>query len=200
MSQGTARIHILLFLITVATTLVAGMWWADIADPMTHPELFYRGIPIRWHVAGYSLLPRNGPLRDGALLWYGRHPAAIFSRVLLSSWAFRFGDVWGGHSHEIAPAAPARLAPHWCCRAYCGVLCGPPSDDCMPLRLPRRFHIATRLRMAPILPEPLLLQIIGYVVVGPVPSGMTLTINTCRRCGLVRPAGDGIQSVAYRAA
>src|SRR5215468_10421346 len=44
-SQGTARIHIVLFLITVATTLMAGMWWAGIADPMAHLEQLYRGIP-----------------------------------------------------------------------------------------------------------------------------------------------------------
>ena len=43
--QGTVWIHIILFLLTVATTLVAGMWWAGIADPMTHLEQLYRGIP-----------------------------------------------------------------------------------------------------------------------------------------------------------
>ena len=45
MSQGTTRIHIVLFLITVVTTLVAGMWWAGVAAPMNHLEQLYRGIP-----------------------------------------------------------------------------------------------------------------------------------------------------------
>jgi hypothetical protein len=44
-SRDTVRLHIILFLITVATTLVAGMWWAGVADPMTHLEQLYRGIP-----------------------------------------------------------------------------------------------------------------------------------------------------------
>ncbi|HEY5870185.1 MAG TPA: hypothetical protein VI542_32220, partial [Candidatus Tectomicrobia bacterium] len=45
LAHGTARLHILLFLTTVATTLVAGMWWAGVAAPMAHLEQLYRGIP-----------------------------------------------------------------------------------------------------------------------------------------------------------
>src|SRR5262249_4582689 len=90
-----------------------------------------------WHAAGYSLLPRNGPLRDGALLWYGRHPPLFSPESSFHHGHSVFGDVWGGHSHEITPAAPARLAPRWCCRAYCRVLRGSAGDavclrDCHP--------------------------------------------------------------------
>lgn len=42
--QRRYTIHIVLFLVTLATTIVAGMVQENV-DPLKHPELFYRGVP-----------------------------------------------------------------------------------------------------------------------------------------------------------
>src|SRR5256712_3839123 len=175
-SQGTVRIHIILFLSTVATTLVAGMWWAGIAHPMAHLEQLYRGIPyagtllaiLFCHEMGHYVTARYYGM-DVTLPYFIPGPPVIMGIPFLGT----FGAV-------IRMKSPPQ---HRRALLHVGAA-GPIAGFCVALpAMIYAFATATQVPMptsmgGPYFAEPLLLQIIGYVVVGPVPSGMTLTINT----------------------
>jgi len=174
--HGTARIHVLLFLITVMTTLVAGMYWTGIEAPLEHPELFYRGIPFAGtllailfcHEMGHYVTARYYGM-DVTLPYFIPSPPAIMGIPFLGT----FGAV-------IRMKSPPQ---HRRALLHIGAA-GPIAGFCVALpAMIYAFATATQVPMPTSMDghyfaEPLLLQIIGYVVVGPVPSGMTLTINT----------------------
>jgi len=174
--RGTARFHVLLFLITVMTTLVAGMYWTGIEAPLEHPELFYRGIPFAGtllailfcHEMGHYVTARYYGM-DVTLPYFIPSPPAIMGIPFLGT----FGAV-------IRMKSPPQ---HRRALLHVGAA-GPIAGFCVALpAMIYAFATATQVPMptsmgGPYFAEPLLLQIIGYVVVGPVPSGMTLTINS----------------------
>ncbi len=174
--HGTARIHVLLFLITVMTTLVAGMYWTGIEAPLEHPELLYRGIPFAGtllailfcHEMGHYVTARYYGM-DVTLPYFIPSPPAIMGIPFLGT----FGAV-------IRMKSPPQ---HRRALLHVGAA-GPIAGFCVALpAMIYAFATATQVPMptsmgGPYFAEPLLLQIIGYVVVGPVPSGMTLTINS----------------------
>ena len=174
--HGTMRLHILLFSITVMTTLVAGMYWTGIEAPLAHPELFYRGIPFAGtllailfcHEMGHYVTARYYGM-DVTLPYFIPSPPAIMGIPFLGT----FGAV-------IRMKSPPQ---HRRALLHVGAA-GPIAGFCVALpAMIYAFATATQVPMptgmgGPYFAEPLLLQIIGYIVVGPVPSGMTLTINT----------------------
>ncbi len=198
MSQGTMRIHIVLFLITVVTTLVAGMWWAGVAAPMNHLEQLYRGIPyagtllaiLFCHEMGHYVTARYYGM-DVTLPYFLPSPPSLMGIPFLGT----FGAV-------IRMKSPPQ---HRRALLHVGAA-GPIAGFCVALpAMLYAFATATQVPIdttagGPYFASPLLLHIIGYIVIGPIPSGMTLTSQQCGCGGLVRPAGNGIQSVAYRAA
>ena len=174
--HSTVRIHILLFLITVMTTLVAGMYWTGIEAPLEHPELFYRGIPFAGtllailfcHEMGHYVTARYYGM-DVTLPYFIPSPPAIMGIPFLGT----FGAV-------IRMKSPPQ---HRRALLHVGAA-GPIAGFCVALPA-MIYAVATATQVpipttmgGPYFAEPLLLQIIGYIVVGPVPSGMTLTINT----------------------
>lgn len=175
-SHGTTRIHVILFLITVVTTLVAGMYWAGIEAPLQHPELYYRGIPFAGtllailfcHEMGHYVTARYYGM-DVTLPYFIPSPPAIMGIPFLGT----FGAV-------IRMKSPPQ---HRRALLHIGAA-GPIAGFCVALpAMIYAFATATQVPIAtsmggPYFAEPLLLQIIGYVVVGPIPSGMTLTINS----------------------
>jgi membrane-associated protease RseP (regulator of RpoE activity) len=173
--HSTVRLHVLLFLITVMTTLVAGMYWTG-EDPLAHPELFYRGIPFAGtllailfcHEMGHYVTARYYGM-DVTLPYFIPSPPAIMGIPFLGT----FGAV-------IRMKSPPQ---HRRALLHVGAA-GPIAGFCVALpAMIYAFATATQAPMptstgGPYFAEPLLLQIIGYIVVGPVPAGMTLIINT----------------------
>ena len=176
LAHGTARLHIILFLTTVATTLVAGMWWAGIAAPMTHLEQLYRGIPyagtllaiLFCHEMGHYVTARYYGM-DVTLPYFLPSPPSLMGIPFLGT----FGAV-------IRMKSPPQ---HRRALLHVGAA-GPIAGFCVALpAMIYAFATATQVPLSetmggPYFASPLLLHIIGYVVIGPIPSGMTLTINS----------------------
>ena len=174
--HSTTRIHVMLFLITVVTTLLAGMYWTGIEAPLQHPELFYRGIPFAGtllailfcHEMGHYVTARYYGM-DVTLPYFIPSPPAMMGMPFLGT----FGAVIRMKSSPKHRRALLHIGA-----------AGPIAGFCVALpAMIYAFATATQVPMAtgmggPYFAEPLLLQIIGYVVVGPVPSGMMLTINS----------------------
>jgi membrane-associated protease RseP (regulator of RpoE activity) len=169
-SQGTVRIHIVLFLITVATTLVAGMGWAGIADPITHLEQLYRGIPYAGTLLAILFCHEMGHYVTAR--YYGMDvtlPYFIPSPI-------PFLGTFGAVIRMKSPPQHRRALLH------VGAA-GPIAGFCVALpAMIYAFATATQVPMDTTrdgfyFASPLLLHIIGYIVIGPIPSGMTLAIN-----------------------
>jgi membrane-associated protease RseP (regulator of RpoE activity) len=175
-SHGTVRIHIVLFLITVATTLVAGMLWAGIADPMTHLEQLSHGIPyagtllaiLFCHEMGHYVTARYYGM-DVTLPYFLPGPPSIMGMPFLGT----FGAV-------IRMKSPPQ---HRRALLHVGAA-GPIAGFCVAL--PAMIYALATATQVPMdttrdglyFASPLLLHILGYIVIGPIPSGMTLTINS----------------------
>jgi membrane-associated protease RseP (regulator of RpoE activity) len=158
------------------TTLVAGMYWTGIEAPLEHPELFYHGIPFAGtllailfcHEMGHYVTARYYGM-DVTLPYFIPSPPAIMGIPFLGT----FGAV-------IRMKSPPQ---HRRALLHVGAA-GPIAGFCVALpAMIYAFATATQVPMptsmgGPYFAEPLLLQILGYVIVGPVPSGMTLTLNT----------------------
>jgi membrane-associated protease RseP (regulator of RpoE activity) len=175
-SRDAVQLHIILFLITLATTLVAGMWWAGIADPMTHLEQLYRGIPyagtllaiLFCHEMGHYLTARYYGM-DVSLPYFLPSPPSLMGIPFLGT----FGAV-------IRMKSPPE---HRRALLHVGAA-GPIAGFCVALpAMLYAFATATQVRIdptagGPYFASPLLLHIIGYIVIGPIPSGMTLQVNS----------------------
>jgi len=165
-----------LFLITVATTLLAGMYWAEIKAPLQHLELLYRGIPFAGtllailfcHEMEHYVTARYYGM-DVTLPYFLPSPPAIMGMPFLGT----FGAV-------IRMKSPPQ---HRCALLHVGAA-GPIAGFCVALpAMIYAFATATQVPMDATrdglyFASPLLLHIIGYIVIGPIPAGMTLTINS----------------------
>jgi len=169
-AHGTLLVHVLLFLATVVTTLMCGMLNEGV-NPIVHPEQFYRGLPyagtlltiLFCHEMGHYITAR----------YYGMDVTLPYFIPGLPFLLGTFGAV-------IRMKSPPQ---HRRALLYVGAA-GPIAGFCVAL--PAIIYAYATSTVVPVstgtgglqLAEPLLLQIIGYFVVGPLPSGMSLAVNS----------------------
>ncbi|GIX49693.1 MAG: metalloprotease [Candidatus Tectimicrobiota bacterium] len=164
--------HVLLFVMTVVTTVVAGMVMEGL-NPLAHPGEFYRGLPyagtllaiLLAHEMGHYLTARYYGM-DVTLPYFIPAPPPLFFLGTLGAF--------------IRMRSPARHR-----RALLQVgAAGPLAGFCVAL--PAVIYAYATATVVPIhgtaagiyFGEPLLLQAIGRLLVGPVPEGYALHINS----------------------
>lgn len=165
--------HILLFVMTVVTTVVAGMIWEGL-HPLQQIGQFYRGVPY-----AFTLL---------AILFCHEMGHYVTAR--------HYGiDVTLPYFLPVPPPFPIgtlgafirmKSAPHNR-RALLNIgAAGPIAGFCVAL--PAAMYAYTTAKVAPIpaasgmlyyeFAEPLLLQILGYLMLGPIPEGHVIQISS----------------------
>lgn len=164
--------HILLFCMTIVTTVVAGMVIEGL-NPLEHLTEFYRGVPYAGtllailfaHEMGHYLTARSFGM-DVTLPYFLPAPPPLFFVGTLGAF--------------IRMRSPAR---HRQALLYVAAA-GPIAGFCVAL--PAIIYAYAHSTIVPMntgeagiyFGEPLLLQIIGYLMVGPVPQGSALHINS----------------------
>lgn len=166
--------HVLLFLMTVVTTVVAGMLWENL-NPIDHFAQLYRGFPyagtllaiLFCHEMGHYLTARYYGM-DVTLPYFIPMPPPLF--LLGTLGAFIRMKSPANHRRALLLVGAA----------------GPIAGFC--LALPAMIYAYATATVAPIpqvesgfyfeFGEPLLLKIIGYLIVGPIPEGYVLQINS----------------------
>ncbi|MGQ4808823.1 hypothetical protein NKDENANG_02212 [Candidatus Entotheonellaceae bacterium PAL068K] len=166
--------HILLFLMTVITTAVAGMLWENL-NPMQNLGQFYRGLPyagtlltiLFFHEMGHYLTARYYGM-DVTLPYFIPMPPPLFMLGTLGA-VIRIQQPWR-HRRALLHVGAA----------------GPIAGFCVAL--PAIIYAYATANVAPLpevgsdyywnFGEPLLLKGIGYLVVGPIPAGFSLQINS----------------------
>jgi membrane-associated protease RseP (regulator of RpoE activity) len=160
----------------MVTTMLAGMSWAGVEAPLQHPELFYRGIPFAGtllailfcHEMGHYMTARYYGM-DVTFPYFVPSPPFIMGMPFLGT----FGAVIRMKS---APQHRRALL-------HVGAA-GPIAGFCVALpAMIYAFATSTQVPTAdtmggPSFASPLLLNVLEYCVVGTVPEGMTLAINT----------------------
>src|SRR5712691_3287000 len=170
-AHGTTLVPVLLFLITVLTTLMVGMRMEGIDNPFMHPAQFYYGLPYAGTLLAILFCHEIGNYVTAR--YYGMDVTLPYFIPAPPPFLGTFGAI-------IRMKSPPQ---HRRALLHIGAA-GPIAGFCVALpAMIYAFATATQVPMptnmdSSYFAEPLLLQIIGYVVVGPVPSGMTLTINT----------------------
>jgi membrane-associated protease RseP (regulator of RpoE activity) len=166
------HIHILLFCMTIVTTVVAGMVIEGM-NPLEHLGEFYRGFPyagtllaiLLAHEMGHYLTARYYGM-DVTLPYFLPAPPPLF-----------FVGTLGAFIRMRSPAQHRRALLYV-------AAAGPIAGFCVAL--PAVIYAYTHSTVAPLnageggmyFGEPLLLQLIGYLIVGPVPQGSVLQINS----------------------
>ena len=162
--------HILLFLMTFVTTIVAGMIWEGL-HPINQMNQFYRGLPyaltllgiLLFHEMGHYLTARYYGM-DVTLPYFIPAPPPLFI---------------GTFGAFIRMKSPAQHR-----RALLNVgAAGPIAGFC--LALPAMVYAYSTASVVPMPPhstglsfgEPLLLQIIGRIVLGPIQEGYVVQIS-----------------------
>jgi membrane-associated protease RseP (regulator of RpoE activity) len=164
--------HILLFIMTVVTTVVAGMVIEGL-NPLERPGEFYRGLPysgtllaiLLSHEMGHYLTARYYGM-NVTLPYFLPAPPPVF-----------FVGTLGAFIRMRSPAQHRRALLYV-------AAAGPIAGFCVAL--PAVIYAYAHSTIAPLnaaagglyFGEPLLLQIIGYLIVGPVPDGSVLHINS----------------------
>lgn len=166
--------HVLMFLLTVVTTLIAGMLWEGI-DPLNHPEQFYRGLPytgtllgiLFCHEMGHYLTARYYGM-DVTLPFFIPAPPPLF---ILGT----FGAVIRMQSppqHRRALLHVGAAGP------IAGFVVALPAII-YAYRTASQVHLSTAASDTSIaFGVPLLLEFISYWTVGPLPDGVSLTLNS----------------------
>jgi membrane-associated protease RseP (regulator of RpoE activity) len=163
--------HIVLFLMTVVTTMVAGMWWENL-HPLQQIEEFYRGLPYAFtllailfcHEMGHYLTARYYGI-DVTLPYFIPMPPPLFPIGTLGAFI------------------RMKSLPHNR-RALLNVgAAGPIAGFC--IALPAAIYAYTTATVIPMpssgglsFAEPLLLQMINRVVLGPLPPGSVIQISS----------------------
>ena len=166
------HVHILLFVMTIVTTVVAGMLIEGV-HPLQQISQFYRGLPYAGtllvilfsHEMGHYLTARHYGM-DVTLPYFLPAPPPLF-----------FIGTLGAFIRMRSPAQHRRALLYI-------AAAGPIAGFCVAL--PAAIYAYATSTIAPVNPtadgvyfgEPLLLQIIGYFMVGPVPQGAALHINS----------------------
>ena len=163
--------HILLFLMTLVTTVVAGMMWEGF-HPLNQIDQFYRGLPyaltllsiLFCHEMGHYLTARYYGM-DVSLPYFLPAPPPL---------------PIGTFGAFIRMRSPARHR-----RALLNVgAAGPIAGFC--IAVPAAVYAYTTATIVPVSPgtaglsfgEPLLLQLIGRVILGPIQDGYAIHINS----------------------
>src|SRR5262245_26882905 len=175
-THSTTLVHLFLFLTTVLTTLMVGMRMEGIDNPLMHPAQFYYGLPyagtllaiLFCHEMGHYITARHYGM-DVTLPYFLPSPPSIMGIPFLGT----FGAV-------IRMKSPPQ---HRRALLHVGAA-GPIAGFCVALpAMIYAFATATQVPMdttrdSLYFASPLLLHIIGYIVIGPIPSGMTLQVNS----------------------
>jgi len=170
--RPTYHIHILLFLMTVVTTVVAGMVIEGL-NPLEHLREFYRGLPyagtlltiLFCHEMGHYLTARYYGM-DVTLPYFLPAPPPLFFLGTLGAFIRMRSPLL--HRRALLYVAAA----------------GPIAGFCVAL--PAAIYAYATSTVAPLstsggsiyFGEPLLLQLVGYLIVGPIPQGFALHINS----------------------
>lgn len=163
--------HILLFLMTMVTTIVAGMMWEGL-HPIEQIREFHRGLPyaltlltiLFFHEMGHYLTARYYGM-DVSLPYFLPAPPPLFI------------GTFGAFIRMRSPARNRRAL------LYVGAA-GPIAGFCVAL--PAMIYAYTTASVVPVVPtpgslslaEPLLLQFIGRVILGPVQEGYAIHLNS----------------------
>jgi membrane-associated protease RseP (regulator of RpoE activity) len=174
--QKRYAIHIGLFLVTLATTIVAGMVQENV-DPLQHPELFYRGVPyavtllaiLFCHEMGHYCTARYYGM-DVSLPYFIPAPPPFLAGTL------------GAFIRMKSPPE------HRCALLYVGAA-GPIAGFCVAV--PAMIYayatssVESLAALAPRLDvqliacsKPLLDQLVAHFVVGTLPHGNYLALNS----------------------
>jgi membrane-associated protease RseP (regulator of RpoE activity) len=166
--------HVLLFLMTVVTTMIAGMLWQNL-HPIDDIREFYRGFPyagtllaiLFLHEMGHYVTARYYGI-DVTLPYFIPMPPPIFPLGTL-----------GAFIRMKSPATHRRAL------LYVGAA-GPIAGFCVAL--PAMIYAYATATIAPIpqassgmyleFAEPLLLKILGYIILGPIPDGFAMQLNS----------------------
>ncbi len=162
--------HILLFVMTFVTTMVAGMVFEGL-NPLKQMDQFYRGLPyaitllgiLLFHEMGHYLTARHYGM-DVTLPYFLPAPPPFFI------------GTFGAFIRMKSPAL------NRCALLNIGAA-GPIAGFC--IALPAIIYAYATASVVPIPPnanlisfgEPLLLQILGYLVFGPIQEGHTIIIS-----------------------
>ena len=163
--------HIVLFLMTLTTTVVAGMVWEGL-HPIKQIGEFHRGLPyaltlltiLFFHEMGHYLTARYYGM-DVTLPYFIPAPPPLLIGTL------------GAFIRMKSPPLHRRAL------LYVGAA-GPIAGFCVAL--PAMIYAYTTATIAPVTPhpnslafaEPLLLQAIGQTILGPVPEGYAIQLNS----------------------
>lgn len=169
-----SRLHVLLFLITVVTTLVAGMYWAGIAHPLRHPELLYHGIPFAatlltilfCHEMGHYLTARYYGM-DVTFPYFIPSPPFIQDTPFLGT----FGAVIRMQSPPQHRRALLHVGAAGPIAGFCVAV------PAMIYALATAIPVPTAQTQSLELASPLFVRGLEYLILGPTPKGMTLTID-----------------------
>jgi len=170
-ARPSYHIHILLFVMTAVTTVVAGMVIEGV-HPLQQAGQFYRGLPYAGtllvilfsHEMGHYLTARHYGM-DVTLPYFLPAPPPLF-----------FLGTLGAFIRMKSPAQHRRALLYI-------AAAGPIAGFCVAL--PAVIYAYATASVAPIDPttgglyfgEPLLLQIVGFLMLGPIPEGSALHIN-----------------------
>jgi len=162
---------VLLFLTTVLTTLLVGMRLEGIDHPLLHPAQFYQGLPYAGTLLGILFCHEMGHYVTAR--YYGMDVTLPYFIPAPPPFLGTFGAI-------IRMQSPPQ---HRRALLHIGAA-GPIAGFCVAL--PAMIYAYATSTVVPMstdagglqLAEPLLLQIIGHLVVGPLPAGMSLAVNS----------------------
>ena len=165
------HVHLLLFAMTVVTTVVAGMVM-EVLNPLQHFDQFYRGLPyagtllsiLFCHEMGHYLTARYYGM-DVTLPYFIPAPPPLFFGTL---GAFIRMKSSAQHRQALLNVGAAGPIAGFCI-ALPAVIYGYVTSPIVPLRA---------VEGGMYFGEPLLLQIIARLVVGSMPEGFTIQINS----------------------
>jgi len=169
-AQGTVLVHVLLFLATLLTTLMVGMLKEGV-DPFVHPEQFYRGLPYAVTLLAILFCHEMGHYTTAR--YYGMDVTLPYFIPAPPPFLGTFGAIIRMKSPPLHRRALLHIGAAGPIAGFCVAV------PAMIYAYATSTVMPTATDMGGIyLAEPLLLQIIGYLVVGPLPSGMSLVINS----------------------
>lgn len=163
--------HIMLFLMTIITCVVYGMFQEGL-NPITEMDQFYRGLPYAVTLLGILLSHEMGHYLTAR--YYGMDVSLPY---FLPAPPPLFIGTFGAFIRMKSPARNRRAL------LYIGAA-GPIAGFCVAL--PAMIYAYTTAPVGPITPgaegiwfaEPLLLQFIQHVVIGPIQEGHTIYLNS----------------------
>ena len=187
--QRRYTIHIVLFLVTLATTIVAGMVQENV-NPLQHPELFYRGVPyavtllaiLFCHEMGHYLTARYYGM-DVTLPYFIPAPPPFLGTLgafirMKSPPEHRRALLYVGAAGPIAGFCVAVPAMIYACATS-------------PVQSLRRLR-REQGQFDTYLGKPLLYQIVAHFVVGTSAAGQLFSAQQYWLCRLVWAVSDGV--------